>query len=234
MKLGKPTQNEQTRRFFDAAARGWTARYDRDATVAARKTHFLTAVQATLDPPADILDFGCGSGDITLHLSQAGYRLTGFDLSEAMLAEARRRDAEGRIQWIAQPETESGAKFPFQNSAFDAAITSSVLEYVPDVDATLAQLARVLRSGGWLYATVPDMRDQIRKRESWLRLAATFPFFSALLGRSPWREGAAYLRISTNRMHPNAWLKHLRRAGFSPKGMPETNGPLLLLTARKE
>jgi len=233
LKLAKRDHTEQTRDFFDAAAGGWTARYDRDASIAARKARFLAAVQARLPAPANILDFGCGSGDITLDLSQAGYRMTGFDLSEAMLAAAHRADTEGSVQWVARADSAPGASFPFQDAAFDAVVASSVLEYVPDLEATLAQFARILRPGGWLYATVPDMRDPIRKREAWLRLVASIPGIGALLNRSRWREGGAYLRISNNRMRPELWREHLHSVGFAPEALSVTIEPLLLLTARK-
>jgi ubiquinone/menaquinone biosynthesis C-methylase UbiE len=226
-------QTEQTRRFFDMAAGGWGSRYDRDAGVAARKQRFLSAVQSKFSEPADILDFGCGSGDIALHLTQSGHRLTGYDLSEAMIAEGRRSDRDRCVQWIAHAEASAEVTLPFETATFDAVVASSVLEYVPDIDATLAQLARILRPGGWLFATVPDMRDPIRHREAWLRRAAAAPGLSTLLDHSRWREGAAYLRISINRMAPDIWRGRLGAANLVAEALPESTGPLLLLTARK-
>jgi ubiquinone/menaquinone biosynthesis C-methylase UbiE len=226
-------QTEQTRRFFDTVAGGWTSRYDRDAAVAARKARFRNAISAKFPQAADILDYGCGSGDIALHLSESGHRVTGYDLSEAMIAEARRADRNGRLQWRARTDAGPDAALPFADAAFDAVVASSVLEYVPDIDTTLTQLARILRAGGWLFATVPDMRDPHRHREHWLRCAARLPGLGSLLDRSRWREGAAYLRISINRMPPDIWQRHLRGAGFSLIDVPEPTGPLLLLTARK-
>lgn len=224
-------QTEQTRRFFDTAASGWTARYANDAAVGARKARFLDAVQPRFAKPADILDFGCGSGDIALHLAGQGHRLTGYDLSAAMIEQARRTDSAQQVRWIARG---IDAALPFADASFDAVVTSSVLEYVPALDATLKDLARVLRPGGWLFATVPDMRDPHRHRERWLRYALAVPGMAALLARSRWREGAAYLRISTNRMAPAAWQDCLRRNGLAPEGLPELTGPLMLLAARKD
>lgn len=229
--MSSDNQIEQTRRFFDMAAPGWTSRYDRDATVSARKARFAGAVQAAFPQSAAILDFGCGSGDIARHLSDAGHRVTGYDLSAAMIAEARRADREAQVQWVTH--TEAQAALPFEPNSFDAVVASSVLEYVPDVAATLRALARVLRPGGFLFATAPDMRDPHRHREYWLRLAATTPVLASLLDRSRWHEGAAYLRISINRLAPDAWLERLREAGLIPGDLPESTGPLLLLSARK-
>lgn len=229
--MDRDGQIEQTRRFFDTVASGWTSRYDRDANVAARKARFLRAVQAKCPSPADILDFGCGSGDIARHLAEHGYRLTGYDLSEAMIAEARRADRNGRVRWLARAKGE--AALPFADATFDAVVASSVLEYVPDVTSTLRRISHVLRPGGWLFATVPDMRDPIRRRETWRRRVATAPGMGAFLRRTRWREGADYLRISVNRQAPEAWLARLRDTGFLPEDLPESAGPLLLLAARK-
>lgn len=228
--MDRAEQTEQTRRFFDTVAAGWTSRYDRDMAVAARKAQFANAVQAKFPSPADILDFGCGSGDIARHLGGFGHRVTGYDLSAAMIAEARRVDRDGRVQWFAAAEAEP---FAFAKGSFDAVVASSVLEYVPDIDATLARLSELLRPGGWLFASVPDMRDPHRHREYWLRLAATTPGLRAILQHSRWREGAAYLRISINRMAPEAWQRCLREAGLSPEALLESTGPLMLLAARK-
>lgn len=53
-----------------------------------------------LAPQSHILDLCCGSGRHALTLADAGYRVTGVDLSAMLLAEARKSDPEGRITWI--------------------------------------------------------------------------------------------------------------------------------------
>jgi ubiquinone/menaquinone biosynthesis C-methylase UbiE len=223
---------EQTRRFFDTAACGWTRRYLNDASVSARKARFLTAVQACYPQSADILDFGCGSGDIALHLANAGHRLTGYDLSAAMIAQASQSDHDRVVRWIASAPDASDA-LPFAGASFDTVVASSVLEYVPELDATLKELVRVLRPGGRLFATVPDMRDPHRNFERWLRLALAVPGLSHVLARSRWWEGAAYLRISANRMTPQRWQSQLRASGLETEDLPKSTDPLMLLAARK-
>lgn len=225
-------QTEQTRRFFDTAAAGWTARYINDAAVTARKARFLTAVQARYPQPADILDFGCGSGDIGLHLTEAGHRLTGYDLSSSMIEQARRSDRDQKVRWIARAADASDA-LPFVDASFDAVVTSSVLEYVSELDDTLKEIARVLRPGGWLFATVPDMRDPRRNRERWLRAALVMPGLAALLNHSRWRGGAAYLRISINRLPAEGWPRRIKACGLTPADLPASTGPLMLLLASK-
>lgn len=50
----------------------------------------------------DVLDLGCGSGNVTLPLASLGYGMIGVDISEEMLAEAREKDEEGRVLWLLQ------------------------------------------------------------------------------------------------------------------------------------
>jgi ubiquinone/menaquinone biosynthesis C-methylase UbiE len=49
---------------------------------------------------AEVLDLCCGMGRHALALSDFGYRVTGVDLSDVLLAEARQRDTERRVRWI--------------------------------------------------------------------------------------------------------------------------------------
>lgn len=225
-------QTEQTRRFFEKAASGWAARYDSDAAIHRRKDRFLEAVSARYPQSADVLDFGCGSGDITLYLAGAGHRLTGYDLSPAMIGQAVRADRDRIVRWASQASDVPDI-LPFADASFDVVVASSVLEYVAELDLTLRQIARVLRPGGWLFATVPDMRDHFRRRERWLQLVLAIPGMTSLLSRSRWSEGVAYLRISTNRMTPETWRCVLNRSGLDLEDFAETTDPLLLLAACK-
>ena len=51
-----------------------------------------------LAPPATVLDAGCGTGRVAIKLAELGYRCTGIDLDESMLAEARRTAPE--LEWL--------------------------------------------------------------------------------------------------------------------------------------
>ncbi len=56
-----------------------------------------TFVTGLVDPPASVLDAGCGTGRIAVHLAELGYDVAGVDVDETMLAVAR-RDAPG-LDW---------------------------------------------------------------------------------------------------------------------------------------
>jgi SAM-dependent methyltransferase len=97
-----------------------------------------------------ILDAGCGSGPLFAALRDGGAVVTGFDQSAGMVAQARRRlggDADLRVADLAGP-------LPFPGDAFDDVLASLVLHYLEDWAPTLAELRRVLRTGGRLIASV--------------------------------------------------------------------------------
>jgi 2-polyprenyl-3-methyl-5-hydroxy-6-metoxy-1,4-benzoquinol methylase len=68
-----------------------------------RLQRFENALLRTVRPPAEILDFGCGSGDISAHLAELGYTLTGVDLSEGMIARASERHTARNLRFMHIP-----------------------------------------------------------------------------------------------------------------------------------
>jgi len=96
-----------------------------------------------------ILDAGCGNGRYSVYLLKTAdpdARLTAFDLSQNMLARARRRLHSDRVTFAAADVT----KLPYPDAAFDAAVCGWVLEHLPDPRPGLRELARVLQPGGKL------------------------------------------------------------------------------------
>jgi arsenite methyltransferase len=151
-------------------------------------------------PGHDVLDVGCGPGFYTAELldvvGDAG-SLTAVDVSPAMLAIAERRCA-------GHPNVEfhrAGATaLPVADAAFDRAVCVQVLEYVPDADAALAELARALRPGG--RAVVWDT--------DW----ATLSIHSADPTRMQ-RTLAAWDRHLHDPSLPRTLAARMRRAGFA-------------------
>ena len=95
----------------------------------------------------DILELGCGLGDLMADMLEAGYMCRAVEHSPQMVAAARdtlRRRKVGIDSWIIQG---SAQQLPFTDHMFDTVISTFPSEYIYDPD-TLSEAARVLRPGG--------------------------------------------------------------------------------------
>jgi SAM-dependent methyltransferase len=98
--------------------------------------------------PRPVLDIGCGDGHFASRTFPQPLDV-GFDPWWPPLTEARDRRA---YRLLAQAD---GAHMPYPDNSFNSAISNSVLEHIPDVEAVLAETARVLRPGAPFYFCVP-------------------------------------------------------------------------------
>lgn len=94
-----------------------------------------------------VLDLGCGSGDLTLHLVATGADVVALDLSPGMVEVARQRVAMfgggATAGFVAAPVEQTG----FPDACFDVIVGRFILHHL-DVGEAAAEIARVLRPGG--------------------------------------------------------------------------------------
>ena len=106
------------------------------------------------EPPdeASILEVGCGPGRLWIDNLQRipeGWSVTLTDASPGMVAEAEARlGSDRRFQF----RVADARELPFQEGTFDAVVANYMLYHVPDRPRALAEISRVLRTGGLLYA----------------------------------------------------------------------------------
>jgi ubiquinone/menaquinone biosynthesis C-methylase UbiE len=101
------------------------------------------------DLEGDVLEIGCGPGANFAHYGPAA-RVTATDYSDHMLARARAEAAlESRADSITVEHAEAGG-LGYPDESFDAVVSTLVLCSVGDLEATLAEIRRVLRPGGEL------------------------------------------------------------------------------------
>jgi 2-polyprenyl-3-methyl-5-hydroxy-6-metoxy-1,4-benzoquinol methylase len=105
------------------------------------------------DPSAAILELGCGAGGtgaLALREGKAG-AYVGIELFEPMALEARRVLTTVHIGNVETMD------LPYGPETFDALVCSEVLEHLANPEATLTRLIPLLKPGGRVYASVPNL-----------------------------------------------------------------------------
>ena len=120
-----------------------------------------------------ILELGCGTGRLwreNLGRIPPSWRITLSDFSSGML-----RGAEQTLRDAARPFSFAvidAQNIPYADASLDAVIANHMLYHVPDLPAALAEIRRVLRPGGRLYAStigrahLQELNDFLPERES--------------------------------------------------------------------
>ena len=120
--------------------------------VAAQFLHWLAP-----SPGSRWLDAGCGtgvlSGSILLHTAPAF--ITGLDFSARFVEYARKQYGGQHVTFCA---SDAGA-LPLENDSFDTAVCGLALNFFPQPETAVAEMARVTRSGGQVAAYVWDYAE---------------------------------------------------------------------------
>ncbi len=106
-----------------------------------------------IDGPKDIVDFGCGPGNLARLLSERGSSITGVDVNPDHAAMAQEYCAS-----VITADLESASLadlFPTQR--FDVAIFADILEHLRNPERVLAGVTAILRPGGCVIASIPNV-----------------------------------------------------------------------------
>jgi 2-polyprenyl-3-methyl-5-hydroxy-6-metoxy-1,4-benzoquinol methylase len=113
---------------------------------ALRRGHLLAHVR----PGQDVLDLGCGAGEFSRALLQAGARPVGVDVAREAL-----RRAAAAVPGLDLRRAVEGEPLPLEDNAVDVVWAGEVIEHVADVAPWLSEVRRVLRPRGTLLLTTP-------------------------------------------------------------------------------
>ena len=157
MDCESPCANFKPRRLAERIEAYWSARAEafgklrREELAGDKARLWLTELAARMpkgNGPLKILDVGAGAGFFSVLLAKAGHRVTGADISQKMLAEARR---------LAQRENcaveflQMDALAPeFPDGSFDCVVGRNIAWTLPDPEKAYREWLRVLKPGGML------------------------------------------------------------------------------------
>jgi cyclopropane fatty-acyl-phospholipid synthase-like methyltransferase len=141
---------------FDEVAKTWDDEPRRVALAQAVGAEI--ARQVPLSRDLDVLDFGCGTGLLTLSLQPLVGRVTGADASAGMLEELRKKV---RARELANVETVLiDPTTPLRlEGRYDLIVSSMALHHVPEHEPLLARFRDLLRQGGRIALADLDSED---------------------------------------------------------------------------
>ena len=167
-------------------------------------------------PPARVLDLGCGAGRAGLALTPQGYQVTGIDLVWEMVRAAH--DLHERAQLAPRLAQADIRAIPCADARYDAAlIFIAAIQHITGRSArqrALAEIARVLRSGGVLILALDNLAPALTCYAwwSWRRLTSAVrrsaPAATPAAGQV--RAAAADRMLESRRDGASPWVWHAR------------------------
>jgi SAM-dependent methyltransferase len=112
----------------------------------------LAFIEAAGDigPGTRVLEIGAGTGRLLHALRERGASVEGVELQQHLIDEAHRCYGPLPLQRV------TGTALPYADASFDVIVSFDVFEHIPDSDAHLAEVWRVLRPGGPYLLQTPN------------------------------------------------------------------------------
>ncbi|MDB5409347.1 MAG: putative methyltransferase [Rhodospirillales bacterium] len=182
---------------FEAQSSLWESIYNAHDVVAVIHQHRLDLTLSWIDclnlpAGARVLEVGCGAGLAAVALAERGFIVQATDMAEIMLEHARERVGRSGVADRVRVEHADVHELPFPDNSFDLVIALGLYPWLHSPKRATSEIARVLRPGGHLIATIGN-----RLRVPWVldplycpALAPVRRVAKGVLGRigRPWRS----------------------------------------------
>jgi demethylmenaquinone methyltransferase / 2-methoxy-6-polyprenyl-1,4-benzoquinol methylase len=157
--------------------------------------------QVAPSTPNLVLDVACGPCAVTKRLAKrTSARIVGIDLTGAMLREGQRNVRRAHLDDRVALVLGRGEQLPFGDASFDALTFTYLLRYVEDPQATLRELARVVKPGGRIASLEFAVPQQPVWRVSWwLYTRLVLPVAGYVTGGRAWWDVGRFLGPSISR-----------------------------------
>jgi SAM-dependent methyltransferase len=111
-----------------------------------------------------ILDVGCGTGRHAIHFARSGFRVSGFDWSEASVKRARELSRAKKVSVDLKVWNMTSFPYPYPDASFDAVLAIKVIHHtkLATIKGIIGEVERLTRSGGFLYLQVPSFEKALR------------------------------------------------------------------------
>jgi ubiquinone/menaquinone biosynthesis C-methylase UbiE len=192
-------------------------------TLLYRQQHMLELIDSLKLPleHTQILDAGCGTGDMVKALAQRGYKIHASDIAQKMVDIATRKNQDFIDKKQVEVRQADVENLPYADQSFDLCILSGVVEYLRNDEEWMKQASRVLKPGGYLLLNVTN-KKAIRRRTQlpfeWLKSLGFVRKIAGFVKEKLLRRGPLHyfnFRIRTHKPAEfDAWLKS---KGFEKK-----------------
>jgi len=142
--------------FSDQAAQWVRSAYEQGGVYPVGAHRMRVALEALIGrlgtTDTQLLDLGCGGGELAIHAAQLGFNAVGVDLAEGMIDECNKKrqtlpfEIQNRLRFICA----DAVRNQLPAGAFQAVAAMGLIEYLPNDDAFFKEVARLLKSGGFL------------------------------------------------------------------------------------
>ena len=105
-------------------------------------------IRPNLNCETNVLELACGTGQLSFPLSVHVRSWEATDFSEAMIAEAKKKERPSQLNFSVQDAT----NLPYEDERFDVVVISNALHIMPHPEKALEEIHRVLKSDGMLFA----------------------------------------------------------------------------------